>query len=261
MTRLTEGEIVDYFQEFIITRNESITPQDENFWHNALVRKTGQDHMQFLERVIEHVLLAGRSVELLSHVGHLSDVARQLRYSCPHLYDDFIRRFNHYAESDMTASDITTNDPATKQEETLEVAQMSIDTSQLDFDCDNPLLAAACIAIYSGDNQPAEKGQTPQQLLTPSEFYPLLPLVEQSLMEPIRIKQNQVCRALLDVWNDRCCLQTHMRNLRGIHLMRDGDLMGRFCVELFRKVRHCTCCYQFLLTEFRVNTSTDRISR
>lgn len=74
------------------------------------------------------------------------------------------------------------------------------------------------------------------KVATPNQFYPLLPLIQQSLAEPIRAKKAKVCHALLQVLHERCALRLHLETLRAVHLMRAGDLIGRFCLELFRKV-------------------------
>lgn len=122
---LTQGEIVDYFQEFIVTRNESISPQDEHFWCNSVVHKNGQSPLDFMQAVTQDILMAGRSVELLGQSGHLTGFVRQSNLQCGKLYDIFIERFNKFS---TTSHQI----PAT-------AAKTSVRAS-MEYESDNPLL-------------------------------------------------------------------------------------------------------------------------
>jgi len=250
---LTQGEIVDYFQEFVITRNESISPQEEHFWHNSIVQRKGQPSLDFMQAVIEDILMAGRSVELLGQSGHLTGFVRNSNLQCGKLYHIFIDRFNKFSPNIQNVATAATKIPV---------------AASLEHQSDNHLLNDAFRSIYQSLGSYKKvpflsiayfaalsyflhhcstmtfllsisfQHELPAETLlqTPPEFYPLLPLVEQSLKEPIRTKQESVCRALLDVLDDRYDFKGHLHNLRCIHLMQAGDLMERFCLELSKKV-------------------------
>ena len=219
---LTRGEIVDPFQEFIITRNESTSAQDENYWSNSVVRKTGHHPVDFMEMLMEDILTAGRSVELLNQVGQLSHFVRRTNVQSSKLCDIFAERFDSFC------CNVNIVPPA---------ASISPPPPLAKYESDNPLLNDAHALIYQSLT-PEKSDKIARDLQTPEEFYPLLPLLEQSLKHPVRAKQRLVCRALLDVIDDPFAFRTHLLNLRRIHLMHAGDLMGRFCLQFFKKVTH-----------------------
>ena len=129
---LTRGEIVDHFQEFIITRNESISPQDEHFWQNSIVHKKGQPSLDFMQATIGDILMAGRSVELLGQSGHLTGFVRQSNLQCGKLHDIFIERFNKFSPNIQQAA----------------VTATTSGTASVDHQSDNPLLNDAFRLIY-----------------------------------------------------------------------------------------------------------------
>jgi len=150
--------------------------------------------------------------------GHLKDFVRQSNLQCGTLYDVFVDRFNHFSGDPGRGG----NSPESEEQ------------VQLEYQSENPLLNEAFRMIYNNLNR-QKKVEPAAPLRTPPEFYPLLPLLEHSLKEPVQIKKKLVCRALLDVLYERYAFRTHLHNLRRIHLMRAGDLMEPFCLDLSRK--------------------------
>ena len=175
------------------------------------------------------IMLAGRNLELLSHLGHLpsqtSPASLPDSLNRLSLIYIFRQRFNdHFSSTAMPPSEVLT------------------DASQLHFEeefkSDNPLLNSAfsCLHISLQRKEPNMLKTQSKGLHTPPEFFPLFPLFEHSLLEPIRCKQRLVSKALLEVLYKKCSLRIHILALRRIHLMQAGDLMDRFSLQLFQKV-------------------------
>lgn len=231
---LSQGQIVDPFQEFGIIRNEAISPQDERFWFESLLPRPSIPSINFLKPLMDDILLGGRSVELLTKLKReFIDMNCVTASTCRSktLAEIFRERFNRLASSDedpfqcAVSQSFTLSAPAT--------------ANQKQINSKNPLLSKAfkCLRNDFCRNKYSEGLETRLETLsTPPEFYPLLPLLEKSLLEPMRSRQRLVCKALLDTLFENCALGQHIRTLRQIHFMQAGDLMGRFCLQLFQKV-------------------------
>ncbi|XP_059353189.1 gamma-tubulin complex component 5-like [Daphnia carinata] len=224
---LDQGVIVDPYQEFGILRNEAVSPQDERFWSEVFVSRTTQPLISFLKPLMDDILLGGRSVELLTQLKrksmHVSDDCRSGT-----LIQTFRNRFSRFASDDFECGKVfhsSNGTVTTKKYPKQEVR--------------NPLLTKAFETLrnHSSQSQHSKVERSKVDgVSVPLEFYPLLPLLERSLLEPLRSRQRLVCRALLDTLYEDCCLKLHILTIRRVHLMQAGDLMGRFCLQLFQKL-------------------------
>ena len=133
---LTRGEIVDYYQEFIVRKKE-ISPDDEHFWRDSIERRKGEFQLEFMEAAMDDVLMAGRSVELLGQSGHLKDFVRQSNLQCGTLYDVFVDRFNRFSGDPGRGG----NSPESEEQ------------VQLEYQSENPLLNEAFRMIYNNLNR------------------------------------------------------------------------------------------------------------
>ncbi|KAI9552524.1 hypothetical protein GHT06_022890 [Daphnia sinensis] len=219
---LDQGVIVDPYQEFGILRNEAVSPQDERFWSEVFVSRTTQPLISFLKPLMDDILLGGRSVELLTQLKRKS---MRVNGGCPSgtLIETFRHRFSRFASNHFECEKVFHSPIVTVTTEKDHKQEVR-----------NPLLAKTFETLrnHSSRSQPSKV----EGVCVPLEFYPLLPLLERSLMEPLRNRQRMVCRALLDTLYEDCCLKLHILNIRRIHLMQAGDLMGRFCLQLFQKL-------------------------
>ena len=231
---LSQGQIVDPYQEFGIIRNEAISPQDERFWFESLLSRPTNPSVNFLKPLMDDILLGGRSVELLTKLRkEFTDTNRVLAPTCSSkkLVEIFQERFNRFASDRFNC--------AVSQSFSIPVSGPFATAHAKHTMSKNPLLTKAfkCLRKDFCPNKYSEDKQTRLETLSiPPEFYPLLPLLEKSLLEPMRSRQRMVCKALLDTLYENCSLRKHMLILRQIHFMQAGDLMGRFCLQLFQKV-------------------------
>ncbi|KZS15294.1 putative Grip128 [Daphnia magna] len=219
---LDRGVIVDPYQEFGILRNEAVSPQDERFWSKVFVSRTTQPLISFLKPLMDDILLGGRSVELLTQLKRKS---MRVNGGCPAgtLMQTFRNRFSRFASGYFECGKL------------LHSSNVTVTTKKdLKQEVRNPLLAKAFETLRNHSNR--SKRSKDDGVCVPLEFYPLLPLLERSLLEPLRSRQRLVCRALLDTLYEDCCLKLHILTIRRIHLMQAGDLMGRFCQQLFQKL-------------------------
>jgi hypothetical protein len=236
---LSHGQIVDTFQEFGIKRNISVSLKSENFWHDSVLTRSDHSQLDFLQPVMcSDIMLAGRSVELLSHLGYLPSLtSSSLLYGLHHtpvnerLIDIFRQRFNDRFSS--TFNNILPSEIC--------IASSNLPSLNNDaFKSDNPLLNSAFKCLNKNLKRNIPNHNIPEAktkgLNTPPEFFPLAPLLEYSLLEPIRCKQQLVSKTLLEVLYNQCNLRLHLLALRSIHLLQAGDLMDRFCLQLFQKV-------------------------
>jgi hypothetical protein len=228
---LSRGHIVDPYQEFGIIRNEAISPQDERFWFESLLSRPTNPSINFLKPLMDDILLGGRSVELLTKLRRefidTNCVSAPTCCSKP-LVEIFRERFNSLAANCFKS--VVSQSFAVSVSATAHAKHTK---------SKNPLLTKAFKSLRKDfcRNKHSEDEQTRLGILKiPPEFYPLLPLLEKSLLEPMRSRQRMVCKALLDTLYENCSLRQHMLTLRQIHFMQAGDLMGRFCLQLFQKV-------------------------
>ena len=228
---LSQGKIVDPYQEFGIIRNEAISPHDEHFWVESLLSRSTIPSINFLKPLMDDILLGGRSVELLTKLKReFIDMNCVTTSTCRSktLAEIFRERFNKLA-SDRFQCAIS---------QTFSLSVSATDQPK-NINSKNPLLTKAfkCLRNDFCRTKYSEDQQTRFEIInTPPEFCPLLPLLEKSLLEPMRSRQRLVCKALLDTLYENCSLGQHIRTLRQIHFMQAGDLMGRFCLQLFQKV-------------------------
>ena len=233
---LTHGQIVDTFQEFGIKRNIAVSLKSENFWHDSVLTRSDHHQLDFLLPVMNSdIMLAGRSVELLSHLGYLPSLTSSSLHNglhhAPSLIEIFRERFN----------DRFSSSPSNILSSEICIASSKLPSlSNEEFKSDNPLLNSAfsCLNKNLQRNIPHQKIPEikTKGLHTPPEFFPLAPLLEYSLLEPIRCKQRLVSKTLLQVLYNQCNLRLHILALRCIHLLQAGDLMDRFGLQLFQKV-------------------------
>ncbi len=229
------GQIVDPFHEFCIERNSSISPQDEHFWHEALLVRPSHLSVDFLKPLIEEILQAGRSIELLSQLGSLpygKQIVGLSSNDCQlPLKDIFKQSFNGFVSDKNPVLSPTISSPPSM-------------ARSLTVQGDNPLLKntfdffskkeAQRTAFRRSSSPLSSNIEIPLQ--TPSEFYPPLPLLQCSLLKLIRSKKRLVCETLIDVLYNQCSLRKHLLFLRSIHLMQAGDVMDRFCLKFIQKV-------------------------
>lgn len=233
------GSIVDPFQEFFIERNETVSSRNERFWFDSLLVRTSHRTVKFLQLLMEDVLLAGRSVELLGHLGKVNHFERfvcdgdEVQFLAP-LPEIFARSFNGRFPSNIDNS---------THEVCLAVSQLSA-LRQDTPTADNRLLTDTFSTLRQKLKLRRERktfaaNEDPRtsRFQVPPECFPLLPLIENSLLEPIRKKRHAVCKILLETLYDKCSLRDHILALRYIHLMQAGDVMDHFCLQLFRKVK------------------------
>ena len=232
---LNQGQLLDPYQEFGIIRNESISPQDERFWFESLLIRPTHPFINFLQPLMDDILLGGRSVELLTQLNRLLNVNCSSVNSGSHskLMDIFQERFNRRFKSDSPS--------------VFHCVPVSCTVNANEEKFKNPLLSKSFANLRTGFGRKKKSGNAEvvqsESLSTPPEFYPLLPLLQQSLLEPIRNRQHLVCKALITTLYETCSLKVHILTLRRIHFMQAGDLMGRFCLQLFQKV---FCFYSFI---------------
>lgn len=229
------GKIVDPFHEFGIERNSSISPKDEHFWHEALLVRPSHLSVDFLKPLIEEILQAGRSIELLSHLGSLPYGQQTVGLSstdCQEpLKDIFKQAFNGFFSDKKPALSPT-------------LISLPSMAKSLTVQGDNPLLKNTFDFFSKKEAQRTafRRSSSPLSsnpeisLQTPSEFYPPLPLFQCSLLKLIRSKKRLVCETLIDVLYNQCSFRKHLLFLRSIHLMQAGDVMERFCLKFIQKV-------------------------
>ena len=210
---LNRGQLDDPYQEFGIKRNGCLSPRDERFWLDSV---TISQTSKFLQPLMNDVLLGGRSVDLLFHLSVSLNNDVQFHQSLNGtFYDRFIRRFFSSTktsdESDFNAKSDNCIKPAN---------QMLKD----------------CFKNMNFNRRKLVREENKVEFKTPPEFYPLSPLLEESLLEPIRHRQRFLSKRLIQVMYDTCSFRVHILNLRRIHFMQAGDLMGRFCLQLYEKV-------------------------
>lgn len=238
----TRGEIIDPFKEFSIERNKAVLPGDERFWHDSLLLRSSHTTVDFLQPILEEILLAGRSVELLSSLtGHerpmlqtLADgkpsgsftsvVAKSLTLqpflNCDHTVLTSCNDSASYAEHTVAQC----NDPLL--EDTFDLLQSRLRRHGRESVCLNP----------DGLQQSSHSRKNSDFSQASSEFLPLWPVLGKNLMGLIRRQYAVVCKNLLDILHKEGQLKAHINSLRYILLMQAGDLMDIFCLQLFQKV-------------------------
>lgn len=226
---LMQGQLLDPYQEFGIIRNETISPQNEQYWFDSLFIFSSHESENFLHPLMDDILLGGRSVELLTQLNRSLMITNSqlgvLKFSSKSLMDSFCEHFNNRVERPSCTSPTSFNTSAN--------AHLSEKQHK------NNLLSNTFQSFRNGrrcDRRHEFQPPSSKALVTPPDFYPLLPLLERSLLEPIRIRQRLVSKALIDTLYEKCALRAHILTLRQIHLMQAGDIMGRFCLLLFQKV-------------------------
>lgn len=227
---LNRGIIVDPYMEFGILQNEAISPQDERFWSELFMSRPCQPSISFLKPFMDDIMLGGRSVELLTQLKRQSINVNgdcrsgTLMHTVRNRFNGFAPDYSECIKHVFHSSDVTVT---TKKHSNQKFR--------------NPLLAKAFKTLrnhFCQSKQTEVKPNQVEEVCTPLEFFPLLPLLERSLLEPLRIRQRLACKSLLDTLYEDCCLKLHILTIRRIHLMQAGDLMGRFCLQLFQKVRY-----------------------
>lgn len=236
-TWLNKGQLLDPYNEFGIIRNETISPKDERFWFDSLLVLSSHPFVNILFPLMDDILLGGRSVELLTQLNRFLNItSTSVGTSCRSnpLMDTFQNRFNNHfscATDHPNVLSLVSSMPT-----------VSVDRPE-EKRSKNLLLNKAFKSLHDGVRVNSNKQEVrpliqPKGLKTPPEFYPLLPLLEKSLLEPIRSRQRIVCKALIDTMYNHCNLREHILTLRRIHFMHAGDVMGRFCLQLFQKVKY-----------------------
>ena len=229
---LSAGHLVDPFDELVFARNNNVSGRDARFWSDSVVLRT--DALPpFLNAVAQHVMLAGRSVELLSLFGSVDGLVSGGVED--HIVDMFRTRWSEFAIAERPGSILDQRPESVSGSSPVQGSGSGM--ARIQFECDNDYLNRAFSLMMDLEGSSCTLGRSVAGALpTPNEFYPLLTVVERCLLEPIVRKERSVCAILLRVLNERCRLTEHLRVLRNVHLMRAGDLMHTFCSNLFRKV-------------------------
>lgn len=233
---LNKGQLLDPHKEFGIIRNDRISPQDERFWFDSLLIHSSHPFVKILLPLMDDILLGGRSVELLTQLNRFLNITSlSVVTDCrtKSLMDTFQERFNNRfkcAGDHPNASSFVSS--------MLTVSSCAEENKNKNILLSKAFKSLRDVVRVNSDEQVVRQMIQPNGLKTPPEFYPLLPLLEKSLMEPIRNRQRIVCRALIDTMYKHCGLREHILTLRRIHFMHAGDVMGRFCLQLFQKVQY-----------------------
>lgn len=227
---LSLGELKDPYGEFSFIRNDSISPQDEDFWLGSLAIRPmvyPTPTMDFLQPLLSDIVLGGRSVELLIHLNRFLNLSiSPINSNNPTKLVDAFR--DRLSSRFLAFIRQPTSDPNINA---LSCEPRAVDSQQLLTN------AFKCVRAHLYQIEKHELDPTHLHSATiPTEFFPVIPLLEQSLFEPIRNRQRIVCKALLDTLYEKCSLRVHLLALRQIFFMQAGDLIGHFCQQLFKKV-------------------------
>ncbi|XP_071495124.1 gamma-tubulin complex component 5-like [Diadema antillarum] len=277
---LTHGVLSDPAREFAIHRNKEIRIRSENYWKKAFSLQSlppteetdGTVHSQpanhrsrsargssrssrreppnavpeFLQPVLPHVLLAGKSMEILESTGKLNragpaETGDFFKFDTQRLRHPLVEPVKQsLPEPRMTPRGAKETPPSLSTETSVvEVVQRQLSLRGYN----DPLIARGISEVSVGELQgssPVEgmayKGSKDDSNL-PIQSQPLELILYRHLYPTIVKRCQAVCTQLASVLKQDFRLQDHLLCLRRYFLLEAGDVMYDFYSVLFNKLR------------------------
>ncbi|XP_041468475.1 gamma-tubulin complex component 5-like isoform X2 [Lytechinus variegatus] len=271
---LQHGILSDPAQEFAIRRNPEIHIKSESYWKKAFslqtlprddtdgallsvpaktkrerkssVKKSVPNAVpEFLQPVLSHILLAGKSMEILEATGKLTrarqDVVGELfQLSRPAILHGMLKD-TQTGKPDTTKTpcptfdNIRTKSPRSSSSDVAEMVQRQLSLRGFN----DPLIAHG---ISHAASNPDNAGRGQRQVeegieRNPNLSKPLELVLYRDLYPGIVSRCQSVCCQLATVFKTDFNLQDHLLSLRRFFLLEAGDVMYDFYSELFDKIR------------------------
>lgn len=197
---LLSGVLEDRCDEFVIQRKGDIQLLDERFWDLAVVlRQTAAGTtIYFLKPILGILVIAGKSMEILSRLGKLLKMTKTNEYDSSTLYDKFLEGI--LIKCDM-ASGVTLD----------------------------PLLRDNI-----GLLEPAKNIERMAVALTRSNVSSVHEMLELSLFPRIESLHKHVSGNLIDILKRECFMNECLRDMRKYFLMEAGSIMHTFLSGVFK---------------------------
>ncbi|XP_013414718.1 gamma-tubulin complex component 5 isoform X2 [Lingula anatina] len=267
---ITHGNLTDPVKEFIIQRNDNVKALDEKFWETAFSlhcsptvegsssseditpgftsnqEGTTQSDEQtyrksswaptFLRPVLNHVIFAGKSMEMFQNLGRLLDVVEG-SHPKP-LYDTFVENLRDFLVHQDVPSKPMEQSP--QNHNTLYITA-HVSQQMLVKGTNDPLLRVNFAGIFrltAGDVVETDMEQYNfSDMLEGETLQPIQVVLRHCLYPHITQKYNRVCTKLLDTLKTDYKMLHYMETMRKFFLMEAGDTMYDFYREIFVKLQ------------------------
>lgn len=240
------GCLEDPCQEFIVQRKGNVSVLDKEFWWTAislqdLPSDVGSDF--FLKPLLPSILLAGKSMEMLRHLGHLSEIT-SVQDSSGSLYSQLLMSvrdmFNKLVEASGPKENCESGDKCDLQNH---VDQNKGCVEWEKYIPSDPLLQKNFEDILNSDGglNYIDNSDDIEKILENLRLDVLLPLnliLEGAMHSCIRNACNVSCSKLIQVLKEKHHLMDHVSVMKKYYLMESGDVMFSFYSEIFQKI----CC-------------------
>ncbi|XP_071955106.1 gamma-tubulin complex component 5-like [Antedon mediterranea] len=236
-TWISQGVLPTHSQEFLIRRNQEVEIDSELFWSKGFILQANdvnQDDAKsssqsgvpsFLQPIIQQVLVAGKSMQLMEALGKLSGSIKSSRLS---IYSDFIESLQQKFGVNISRSD--------SQIQTTEVTKRDTWTTP----CDDILLNQNFMELFSSDWFKVEKNKQHERDITVSSEVSLQPIqlmLFRCLYPYIESKCTTACQSLIDLLKKDYRILYFLTSLRNFYLLEAGDTMYDFYSDCFDKLR------------------------
>ncbi|XP_033108184.1 gamma-tubulin complex component 5-like [Anneissia japonica] len=236
-TWISQGTLPTHSQEFLIRRNEEVEIDSETFWSEGYILQTrcqnGVDVASsshsgvptFLEPIVEQVLLAGKSMQLIEALGKLSGSIRSSQLS---IYSDFMESLQQTFGEKFTSSD-------KQQQMTSEPVQREPWTAT----CGDIFLHQSFMELFSLEWFKVENSKPKEKVVNISDLnlQPIQLMLHRCLYPFIEVKCQRACQSLMKLFRTDYKLLDFLTSLRKFYLLEAGDTMYDFYSNLFDKLR------------------------
>ncbi|KAL4222755.1 Cytoplasmic FMR1-interacting protein 1 [Mactra antiquata] len=273
-TWISHGYLTDSYGEFVIQRNKDVHTLDETFWEKSFTSyalnkepdkskdKEGDSRSReyqtldwapkFLQPILQHIVLTGKSMEMLEELGKLaeddgkgfSDLLKKFKET--HLYDKFISSLHillgtkekenensREATSSSSSGETTTSQSRIFSPETvLQMKGKGIHDSFLKIHFEN------LMKVDSEKHTILERDFiNNMETLDLDNLQPIELILQECLYPHIYKQYEQVCQKLVNTMKSEYHLLDYLTAIRKFFLMEAGDTMFIFYTEIFDKIR------------------------
>ncbi|XP_067665574.1 gamma-tubulin complex component 5-like isoform X2 [Haliotis asinina] len=265
---INNGHLDDPMNEFVVQRNDNVKSVDETFWENAFVLHMPKsstnssvlsttiaqfpEHEQvsvatawapkFLQPVVKDIVLTGKSMEVLEHLGQLFQVIGNKDGRPDSLYDTFMKSLEKTLGSKSPTAGISQN---RKRETTVStpVLTPNIEHQMRGLGVFDPLLRINFEAVFSYLHVGPVESDDDRELrllrgLKSENLQPVEMLLQECLYPHILDRYHVVCSELVRILKEKYCLMDFLTAMRKFFLMEAGDTMFNFYADIFDRMKN-----------------------